>query len=455
MFFWIFTILTAVVLFAPIRVGDLPGYDDSYHSMIAKDIVLHGTWTDTIANGVPLLEHPPLFPWMQALLFLKFGFSDFLAKLPAALCGFGVILLTYWLGRKLLGDSFGALLGMFVMAGTIYFLKYAARAMTDVPFVFFFLAAVCAWLLSEDDPRWYLACGLMVSLALLTRAMTGFSLPILFALDCLWTRRRPRLSYLIPALAIAILPLAAWYAMWIHRYGSEFFRVHSGFLSDKIYGPTTPAWRRYSGAPEYIWMIAKSYWPWLPFMLVGLMAAIRGKDRKLRLLILWVAVVFVLCAIARSRVLRYMLPAYPAFAIFSAIGLRRLASERFLRGALQIVTPLLAAFVIRLAVYPPVSLHASETRPIALAVTAATQADESFAFYDEGQRRWDEIDQIIWYGNRHLIPLFGQEKLIQELQNPEARVFVLDQEAYHTYIETRIPHRMIGTSGHLMCFRLD
>ncbi len=43
------------------------------------------------------MEHPPGFVWMQAAFFSLFGFSDFLAKLPSALCGVGTVLLVFWL----------------------------------------------------------------------------------------------------------------------------------------------------------------------------------------------------------------------------------------------------------------------------------------------------------------------------------------------------------------------
>jgi len=452
LYFWIFTILSGLVLLAPIRKGDLAGYDDARYSMVAKDIVLHGTWMDIQANGAPALEHPPLFPWIQAAFFLGFGLSDPIAKLPSALCGFGTVLLTYWLARRMLNDSFAASLAMFVMAGSIYFLKYAARAMTDVPFTFFFLCSVCAWLLSEEDSRWYLACGLFVSMAMMTRAMMGFSLPILFALDWWPTRRRLPASYVIPAAAIAFVPLAAWYAMWIHRYGSKFFEIHSTFLDTEVFGALSPSWRRYTGAPEYVWMIAKSYWPWLPAMIAGIIATIRKKDRKLYLLLLWSAVVFALCAVTRSRVLRYMLPAYPAFAVLSAAGLLWLVPERYLRLGLRVATPVLAAFVIWIAIRPPVNLHASEILPIVSATNAATSPDERFAFYDEGQPRWDEVDQMLWYGDRRLIPLFDREKLIDALHSGQTRVFVMDEQAYHAYVDSHIGNQVIARSGHLVCF---
>ena len=181
-YFLILAILSAILLLAPLRTGDLTGYDDAQYAHIAKDILRTGDWLVLHSNGEPALENPPLIEWMEASLFAAFGFSDALARLPSALCGLGVILLVYWLARKLTGDSQTAVLAMFVMATSLYFLKYTARGMTDVPFTFFVLCAVCAWSLTADDPRWYLAAGACTALAQMTRSMMGLALPAVFVL---------------------------------------------------------------------------------------------------------------------------------------------------------------------------------------------------------------------------------------------------------------------------------
>jgi 4-amino-4-deoxy-L-arabinose transferase-like glycosyltransferase len=453
-YFWVFTLLAALGLFAPIRSGDLAGYDDARYAIVAKDVLETGNWLDIRTNGAPAPEHPPLLPWLEAGLFSMFGLSDPLAKLPSALCGFGTILLVYWLARRLIGDPFSALLAMFVMATSVYFVKYAARAMTDVPFTFFTLCAICAWLLSEDDPRWYLAAGLFTAMAQMTRAMMGLALPLIFLIDWIVNRRSLSGRYIFGGLTLAFLPPVAWYAHWIHQYGFWFFGAHATFLRVEVYGSLSPPWRRFTGAFEYLWMICKSYWPWLPFMITGLVVVMRKRERRLWLLIPWIAVVFVLCAITRSRVLRYMLPAYPAFAVLSAIGLMRLIHKEYVTNALRIVTPVLGIGVLLIAIFPPVNWHAAEIRPIALAATAATTSNERVAFYDKGDPRYDETNQMLWYGGRYLAILLDREMLLDALRQPAARVFVMDQDAYRTYIDARVPHQVIGQSGHLICFRL-
>jgi 4-amino-4-deoxy-L-arabinose transferase-like glycosyltransferase len=453
-YFWIIAVLSAIVTLAPIRSGDLAGYDDARYALVAKHVVLSGNWLDIQSNGGPALEHPPFFSWMQAALFCLFGFSDTLAKLPSALCGLGVILLVGWLARRLTGNAFTAGLAMFIMATSIYFLKYAARAMTDVPFTFFFLAAVCAWLLGEDDPRWLLAAGAFAAMAQLTRAMMGLSIPILFAVDMLVNRRRPPVRYLIGAGLVTFLPPVAWYAQWIYRYGREFFVMHNVFLHDEVYGPLSPAWRRYTGAFEYIGMIAKSYWPWLPAMVAGIVFVVRRRDPKLRILIPWIAVVYVLCAITRSRVLRYMLPAYPAFSVLAAIGLLWLLPDRYVRNGLRVLTPLLGVFVLVIAIFPPVNLHAAETRPIAVAATKATVPNELLTFYDQGAARFDELNQFLWYGDRIFVPVWDSSKLPDALLKPRTRVFIVDADTYNADVNSRLPNQVIARAGHLVCFRL-
>lgn len=453
-YFWILLALSAILLLAPIRAGDLAGYDDARYALVAKHIVLSGHWLEIQSNGGPALEHPPLFSWMQAALFIPFGLSDPLAKLPSALCGLGVILLVAWLGRRLTGDPFVGALAMFVMATSVYFIKYAARAMTDVPFTFFFLAAVCAWVLGEEKPAWLLVAAAFAACAQLTRALAGLSIPLFFAADIVFNRRRIPARYLIGMALVAFVPPIAWYAQWIYRYGERFFLSETLYMNQEVSGTLTPAWRRYTGAFEYLWMISKSYWPWLPALIAGLVFVIRAKDRRLRILIPWIAVVYFLCAITKSRVLRYMLPAYPAFAILSALGLLWLIPQRYVRNALRALTPVLAIVVLAVAIHPRINWHAVDTRPIALASTAATAPGELITFYDDGAPRFDEMNEMLWYGGRYFVPVWEPAELARALEKPRTRVFIVDAETFERQVAPRIPNRIIARAGHLVCFRL-
>ena len=388
-YFGAFAVLTAIGFLAPIRVGDLPGYDDARYTVVAKQIVLSGDWLNTQYNGAPDFEHPPLLEWIQAAFFSIFGISDFVAKVPSALLGLGTVVLVAWLARRLTADPLQGILAMFALSSSAYFVKYTARAMTDVPVTFFFLAALCAWSMTEENPGWYLAAGAFTAMALMTRGLIGFALPAIFGLDLVIARRRPHWGYALAALALAILPLAFWYWRLIHHYGQVFFTAHEAWLDREAFGSLSPSWRRYTGLFEYVFMLTKSYWPWLPFAIAGMVTVIRGRQRRLYILLIWFCVVVLaMCAAAKSRrCCVTMLPAYPALSILTAIGLVTLIPVRFIQKGLRFATPVLTLAVVAIAIFPPVTHHATEIQPIAVAATAVTHSGERIAFYDHKARR--------------------------------------------------------------------
>ena len=372
---------------------------------------------------------------MQAALFTVFGFSDFLARVPAALCGVGTVLLVFWLARRLL-DERAAVIAMLVMLATPYFIKYTSHGMTDVPFTFLFVAAVCAWVKAEDDARWSWVAVAVTAYALLTRGVVGFAVPLTLGLY------RPK-----AVLAVSLLPLLAWYGYQYSLYGGFFWDVQANFLTDKIAGGVTGV-RRFTGAFEYAWMMAQSYWPWLPFLLAGLWA----RDKRLRLLVIWSAVMYAACSVGGSRVLRYLVPAYPAFSIFAAVGLIKWVPERFLRMGVNVLAPMAVIVGVGIALFPPVSLHAEEIKPIAAAVRSVTAEKERFAFYDSGAPRFDETGQIQWYGERTMWILTDAAGFENALAEPIAKVWVIDSATYQRYFAAR--SQIVARSGHLLCVKL-
>ena len=451
--FPLLTLASIILFLGAIRLGDLPGYDDAMYSVEAKGIALTGDWLSPKVRGGPALEHPPLFVWTQAAFLAAFGISDPVAKLPAALCAIGVMLLVYWLARRLLNDTLAASVAMFVMLGTPYFIKYAGHAMTDVPTAFLFVCAICAWSLGADDPRWYLGAGAFTGMALMARGLIGLGLPLIFAVDLIAARRRPRWRYLTPGLLIAFLPFAAWDIYLFLRYRDYFVGLQGGWLSREVYGPLNPAWRRYTGLIEYIWMLAKSYWPWLPAMLAGIAVIGRERRRSLYLLLGWAGTVLLLCAAARSRVLRYMLPAYPAFGILAAIGLLKSIPRRIVERAMDWIPALAVVAAASIVLLLPPSRHAGEIRSIAEAQSRVLPPGTLVGFYDKGEPRNDETNQLEWYGDDVPIEPYTAAGFEEALQTGSIRVFVLDKATYEERIQ-RLPHVVIAQAGNLISVRL-
>ena len=266
-------------------------------------------------------------------------------------------------------------------------------------------------------------------------------------------RRRPAWRYLIPALMVAIAPLAVWDSYLLLRYRGYFLNLHQGWLQREVYGPLTPPWRRYTGAIEYAWMLAKSYWPWLPAMLAGLVVIVRQRRRPLYVLLCWAGVVFLLCAMSRSRVLRYMLPAYPAMAIFSAIGLMQWVPRRIVERAMDWIPPLAVAGAVAIVLLLPPHWHATEMRAFAEAQSRVLPSGELVGFYDKGDPRYDETNQLEWYGTGVPLILPTRADLEEALRAGSVRVFVLDKPTYTERIQP-LPNEVIAQSDRLISVRL-
>lgn len=446
--------LAAAILFlGAIRLGDLAGYDDAMYAGEAKGIASTGDWLTPSLRGGPALEHPPLFVWIQAAFFRTLGQSDPVAKLPSALCALGTILLVCWLARRLLDDTLAASVAMFAMLATPYFIKYAGHAMTDVPAAFLFISAVCAWSLGGENPRWYLAAGVVTAMALMIRGLIGFGLPVIFAIDLIARRRRPQWLYLIPALLIAVLPFAAWEIYLYLRYRDYFVGLHAGWLSREVFGAPDQPWRRYTGLPEYLWMLAKSYWPWLPATIAGIVVIARERRRPLFLLLGWAGTVLLLCAAARSRVLRYMLPAYPAFALLTGIGILRWIPRRVVDRIMNWAPPVALASAIAIVLFFPPSPHATEIRAIADADSRALPPGTRVGVYDKGDPRIDEANQLEWYGNDIPVEPWNAAEFDQALRGRDVRVYLVDRETYENRLRF-LPHDVIAQAGHLVSVRL-
>jgi hypothetical protein len=83
----------------------------------------------------------------------------------------------------------------------------------------------------------------------------------------------------------------------------------------------------------------------------------------------------------------------------------------------------------------------------------ATPPRGRVAFYDSGQPRLDEANQLQWYGDRYLDIMTKPEQLADKLRDPQPQVFIVDRETYQRDFAL-LPHHVVLESGHLICFRL-
>lgn len=292
-------------------------------------------------NGVPRFEKPILFYWMQAVTFAAVGPGETAARLPAALAGLGCLLLTFAIGRRLLGET-AAVAGAVVLGTTFRFVVWTRQGLTDIPVMFFTVAALYAWIRALDEPArspvFALAGWVAIGLAALTKGPVAV-LPVLIVAAYLiltrqWSgfRRWHLPSGVLVALVIA-LPWYAWMT-WLHGHAFVDFALgYEVFARYGYPGATFPSANR-----SFLWYAAiypGDAAPWTLFIAAGVaLAAWRFRranlveQRALVFLATWFVTIFVVFASAQFKVTHYILPAYPAASLFAGYLVDRAISQR-------------------------------------------------------------------------------------------------------------------------------
>lgn len=457
---FVLAILSAIILFANLHRGDLSGYDDAVYAHEAKIVLQTGDWFTLRLNGYPDFDKPPLFVWLVALSFKVLGVSDYAAKFPAALFGYATILLVYFLSKHLSLDRWIPVLSMLVLMSTQYFLKYSMHAMTGVPFTFFFTLAIYFYIRSQRDPRYLLMCGSAVGLATMTVSPMGLFPLGIIGLHLVFTKRFNLLfsRYWAGCLLLSFMLPMIWYVKEYQLYGNEFLVQHFANLLNhaipaqaKTYAETL-AWHL-----EYPILLLKHYWPWLPFMVFGLIGsmkkALTEKAETAALLCLWVLSVVILFSLADSKVLRYILPAFPAFSILAAMTLNSLVA-RHRKAFFKWSYAILSMVVLIATVFPNYRVRAGDMRALAPVVKTTAAHQQRILLYTFGQYQWDYRNKLLWYGDRLCRHLLTIEAVSSLLECDPYNIAIINREAL-AELTDRLNGRVqiIGESKRFVCVR--
>jgi 4-amino-4-deoxy-L-arabinose transferase-like glycosyltransferase len=326
--------------------------DEGMHAATSKEMVLSGDWVTPRYNGEKFYDKPAFFNWLVALSFLILGFTEVAARLPGALLGWGTVLLTYALGRRLSHPRTG-FLGALVLATSVEFIILSRSVVHDIALAFFVtLALYCFYgALEQARHRWryLLMAYAAVGLAVLSKGPLGVVLPGLTLVVYLLLRgqwRQFRVLKPVWGMIIILAVAAPWYVMVALRnddYTGYFF------IQQNVLNFVSQAKARH---PEpfyfYIPVIIGGMFPWSFFLPVAVVVMLRrwrsGLSGATLFLVVWLSAMVAFFSVAQSKLATYILPALPAAALL--IG--RLWHQRMLGH--PDVNP--RAFMVVLALMP-------------------------------------------------------------------------------------------------------
>ena len=336
----------ALAFFAALGRPAITDSDEGFYAESAREMVESGDWLTPYYNYQPRFEKPVLYYWTAAGAYLAAGPSPGAARLPSALAGLGLVLITFFCARRWCGETEALLAGV-IAATSAAGIAMAHQALPDLPLALFVTAAVWTALVGLfDDPRgapapasrlpWLAAAALAAAGAALMKGPVGPALAaaVLLPIALLERRRtgawpRVRPAHLLAAAAVFLAAVVPWYAAMTAEHGVAYLYRFFGAenlerFATARYNDPRPVW-------YYLPIIAGGLLPWTPFMLLWGPAARdawrrRAVDPTVLWLAVWAAAPLLLYTLSVGKQPRYIVPLLPPLAILLAWSMLQAAA---------------------------------------------------------------------------------------------------------------------------------
>lgn len=362
--------------------------DPAMYATIARTIERTGEWTHLTFNGDPYLNKPPLYFWLNALMFRVAGAGTFTATLLPGLLGVADVVLLYVACRAMFPGWRTAFAAALVYVTTPEVVHWSRGVHLETLVTFWVLAGVLAAYRSVERPAAAMLVGVAAGAGWLAKGPQGL-FPVALAL-LLWARegvvwRRVRSPWTIAGIALAAAAAVPWLFARVTE-GSGFADAYfGGQIGHVLFGTRVlgrgPLW--------YLIKLARTYWPWLPVAAVGLVLLARRWRDSLgaRTWLIYTGLVFVVISLAAGKKSRYLFQLYPAFAVTAGVAIDT-AAARVPRLLEWLLVPVAIAAVIVVAVGDHVSK--SQARHSAEALAIARRLDGADVVLITRRTQWGE-----------------------------------------------------------------
>lgn len=344
---WIVLVVAACLLI--LSGSPLPHVDSdaALFGKVARNILTTGEWLTLQHPGRPewVVDKPPLTFWMMAISLRLGGATDAALRLWQLILSVALVAVTYRIARLAAGVEEGLLAALLIATFQQVF-YFSMAPQHDVPVTFFLTLAFHDYLRYRQRGSTTLAVltGLWVALAVLTKGVLWAGVFVLIiVVDLLIASRRSdvghwRWNQVAVGAVVCLIVAAPWFVVGIVRQGAPFVqtfligengieRVLHPFLGSGV----VPMRGRLMLGLAYVPILMLGMLPWtgwLPGAVGEGWRSLRAGPRSLRLCAVWFGVFFLLLSLSQGdRIMRYLLPLYPALAVLAAGSLVKAFEE--------------------------------------------------------------------------------------------------------------------------------
>jgi 4-amino-4-deoxy-L-arabinose transferase-like glycosyltransferase len=318
-----------IVVFWRLGSWSLMDPDEAHYAELTREMLSSGSWLVPLLDGLPYIDKPVLFHWLQGAAMAALGESEFAARLPSAMAALGLFASTRWVGIALLGKRAGEW-GAIMFATIPATFALASIALLDMVYTSFLFGAISCLLMAMREPRpaTERAGYALLTLAFMTKGPVALVLTSLF-LGAAWLaggemRARVQRLHWKAGLCLVALGASPWFVWMYARFGDQFIQGY--VLAGNVYYFTQP--ESFSGRDishaYYARVVAGGFFPWSA-VIIGRAADLalsrrsrQGLGTDETLLWLWAAIVVGFFSLARFKLDHYIFPAAPALCLIAA-----------------------------------------------------------------------------------------------------------------------------------------
>lgn len=301
--------------------------DEGRYAELGREMAVSGDWLTPRLNGFEHFQKPPLLYWTTALSFKTFGFNEWAARLPSTVAALGILAMTGWMASLLFGRA-AAIPAVLILASSFLFFSLARFLTPDMLMTFFIVAALACLIQAThgESPGSFWRWGFFIAMGLgfLTKGPMALVVPVSGALALQFGLRRNSSLFPLPwvrGLLLALVLGLSWFCMMVALYP----RLADYFLGYELvkrfgshaHGRSQPFW-------FFVPVLVIGFMPWflfVPGMARSLWKRVRSKNPLTPaqwLLLGWVVPPFLILSASGSKLLTYILPLLPAFALATA-----------------------------------------------------------------------------------------------------------------------------------------
>jgi 4-amino-4-deoxy-L-arabinose transferase-like glycosyltransferase len=329
---------SALLFFINLRSGPLWAADERTYSQWGFYMAKTGDYLNPWAFGVPALwiGKPPLYFWLMALAYQIFGVSNFSTRFWSPIFGVLSCVVVFYLGKELYNRAVG-LLAVVVLGTFFSFFAFARHAMLDVPLIFFMLASIFFFVLSEKlgkSNRFAMLGGLSFGLALMTKQTNALLIPLILGFYVTLTQRSIKSLFtkrFALFLAVGILVICPWLIYMALQFGPDFWRVY--LVYNNVARAVVPLEGHAGDFLFYLnFLVTRENLLWIAVLTfataLSVFNSFRKRSRADTLLVVPPPPVLGVFTVAQTKLYWYILPAFPTFALVISNFLYSLYKKR-------------------------------------------------------------------------------------------------------------------------------